>query len=46
MPQTPKCCGRPMRRDGRQFVCSKCKGWNDSGLVLAVLLTATVGVRR
>jgi hypothetical protein len=30
-----------MRRDGRQFVCSTCKGWNDSGLMLA----ATVGVR-
>ncbi|WP_434593379.1 hypothetical protein [Streptomyces sp. A5-4] len=38
--QTPKCCGRTMRPDGRQFVCSKCKGWNDSGITPAVLLAA------
>lgn len=28
----PSCCGRTMRRDGRQWVCGKCKGWNDTGL--------------
>lgn len=27
----PTCCGRPMRRDGRQFVCRKCKAWVDPG---------------
>lgn len=27
----PQCCGRPMRRDGQQWVCDKCEGWNDPG---------------
>lgn len=27
----PQCCGRPMRQDGQQWVCDKCKGWNDPG---------------
>lgn len=27
----PHCCGRPMQRDGQQWVCSKCKGWTDTG---------------
>jgi len=27
----PLCCGRPMRRDGQQFVCRKCGGWTDRG---------------
>jgi hypothetical protein len=27
----PRCCGRPMRQDGQQWVCDKCKGWNDPG---------------
>ncbi|WNI20358.1 hypothetical protein [Actinacidiphila sp. ITFR-21] len=28
---TPTCCGRPMTRDGQQWVCGKCKGWHDLG---------------
>lgn len=27
----PQCCGRPMRCDGQQWVCSKCKSWVDLG---------------
>jgi hypothetical protein len=42
--QTPKCCGRTMRRDGRHLVCSKCKGWLDAGLALLTALIV-VGVR-
>ncbi|MEC3995209.1 hypothetical protein VSR01_17370 [Actinacidiphila sp. DG2A-62] len=46
MASAPKCCARTMRRDGRQFVCSKCKGWTESSLALAVLIVAAVaGVR-
>ncbi|GHA94258.1 hypothetical protein GCM10010346_16260 [Streptomyces chryseus] len=30
------CCGRPMRRDGRQLVCGKCGGWTDTSLALAL----------
>lgn len=44
--QAPKCCGRTMRRDGRQFVCSNSKGWNDSGIAPVVLVLAlTAGAR-
>ncbi|WP_228976672.1 hypothetical protein [Streptomyces sp. DH12] len=42
--QAPECCGRTMRRDGRQFVCSKCKGWLDSALTARVAVLAQ-GVR-
>jgi tRNA(Ile2) C34 agmatinyltransferase TiaS len=46
MPQeAPKCCGRTMRRDGRQFVCSKCKSWTDSSAVPVVVPALTAGVR-
>ncbi|MGW6391156.1 hypothetical protein ACWFR1_11765 [Streptomyces sp. NPDC055103] len=45
MAKAPKCCGRTMRADGRQFVCSKCKGWSDAGLALVVGLLAIPGVR-
>jgi hypothetical protein len=31
-PGGPTCCGRPMRRDGQQFVCGTCGGWTDSGV--------------
>ncbi|RPK58109.1 hypothetical protein EES44_24565 [Streptomyces sp. ADI96-15] len=41
----PMCCGRPMRPDGRQFVCPKCKSWTDSGVALAVGRLAAAGVR-
>lgn len=27
----PTCCGRPMNRDGQQWVCGKCGAWTDSG---------------
>lgn len=27
----PTCCGKPMKRDGQQWVCGKCKGWHDLG---------------
>jgi hypothetical protein len=27
----PVCCGRPMDRDGSQYVCGKCGGWIDPG---------------
>ncbi|MFC8887572.1 hypothetical protein ACFT54_09860 [Streptomyces cinereoruber] len=30
----PSCCGRPMRRDGGQFVCGRCGGWSDPGVAL------------
>lgn len=44
--QAPKCCGRTMRRDGRQLVCSKCKGWIDSGLQAAArFVVLAMGVR-
>lgn len=25
------CCGRPMDRDGSQYVCRKCHAWTDPG---------------
>jgi hypothetical protein len=28
----PSCCGRPMRRDGRQYVCGRCGAWTDPGI--------------
>lgn len=28
----PTCCGRPMRRDGEQFVCRKCGGYFQGGV--------------
>ncbi|MFB8347975.1 hypothetical protein [Streptomyces niveus] len=43
--QSRKCCGRTMRREGRQLVCSKCKGWSDVGLALVAVLLSAVGVR-
>lgn len=27
----PSCCGRPMRKDGEQFVCGRCGAWSDPG---------------
>jgi hypothetical protein len=30
-PDAPVCCGRPMRRDGAQFVCRKCGGYFQGG---------------
>ncbi|MEW2631621.1 hypothetical protein AB0903_08170 [Streptomyces sp. NPDC048389] len=33
---TPSCCGRPMRRDGRQLVCGRCKSWTDTGVAHVV----------
>ncbi|WP_225846939.1 hypothetical protein [Streptomyces sp. HPF1205] len=27
----PSCCGRPMRREGQQFVCGECGAWVDNG---------------
>lgn len=27
----PVCCGRPMQRDGQQFVCRKCRSYVDLG---------------
>ncbi|WP_284576714.1 hypothetical protein [Streptomyces sp. 2P-4] len=29
----PVCCGRPMRRDGAQLVCRKCKSWTQPGVL-------------
>lgn len=43
--QVPKCCGRTMRRDGRQFVCSKCKGWTQTATALVVAVLTVVGAR-
>ncbi|MEU5094927.1 hypothetical protein [Streptomyces sp. NPDC020996] len=28
----PSCCGRPMRRDGSQYVCGRCGAWTDPGI--------------
>lgn len=25
------CCGKPMQRDGSQYVCTKCGAWTDPG---------------
>ncbi|MFH8577176.1 hypothetical protein [Streptomyces zaomyceticus] len=38
----PTCCGRAMRRDGTQWVCGKCRGWNDTGRAALVLVPALV----
>ncbi|MFH9823034.1 hypothetical protein [Streptomyces bobili] len=29
--QHATCCGRPMQRDGNQYVCRKCGAWIDPG---------------
>lgn len=26
------CCGRPMARDGQQYVCHRCRAWVDPGI--------------
>lgn len=42
----PTCCGRAMRRDGSQWVCGKCRGWNDTGRTALTLVPAlTEGAR-
>ncbi|MFJ3100332.1 hypothetical protein [Streptomyces sp. NPDC086835] len=33
----PTCCGRRMRRDGQQLVCSNCGGWTDAGVALVTV---------
>jgi hypothetical protein len=25
------CCGKPMQKDGNQYVCRKCGAWTDPG---------------
>lgn len=25
------CCGKPMQRNGQQYVCQKCGAWIDPG---------------
>ncbi|MCY0957688.1 hypothetical protein [Streptomyces sp. H27-H5] len=37
----PTCCGRAMRRDGGQWVCGKCKGYNQTAR--AALVPAAAG---
>lgn len=27
----PQCCGRPMKRDGDQYRCSRCRGFYQPG---------------
>ncbi|MFD3609006.1 hypothetical protein ACFWXA_13195 [Streptomyces atroolivaceus] len=38
----PTCCGGAMRRDGSQWVCGRCKGWNDTGRTALALVPALV----
>ncbi|MFD3844753.1 hypothetical protein ACFWVB_02535 [Streptomyces microflavus] len=37
----PTCCGRPMRRDGSQWVCGKCREWRDTGRAVLAWLRAS-----
>lgn len=44
----PTCCGRPMDRDGEQYVCRQCGAWVQMHLVsaVAVLLGLDEEIRR